>query len=55
MALELLKMNGQLWHLGSQLKSWLDRDEGAAQIDVNQVLKKIEITMDEIRRKAASV
>ena len=53
-AMELLKVNGDLGRLGGLLKLWLSED-GAEGVDIRKVLQKIDSAMDEIRRKAASV
>lgn len=54
-AMELLKVNGDLGRLGGLLKLWLSEGGGADVSDIRSVLQKIDNTMDEIRRKAASV
>lgn len=54
-AMELLKVNGDLGRLGGLLKLWLSEGGGADVSDIRSVLKKIDSVMDEIRRKAASV
>lgn len=54
-ALELLQINGNLGRLGGLLKLWLSEFSGSEVSDIHSVLQKIDSTMDEIRRKAASV
>lgn len=54
-AMELLKVNGDLGRLGGLLKLWLSEGARADVSDIRPVLKKIDSTMDEIRKKAASV
>jgi hypothetical protein len=54
-AMELLKVNGDLGRLGGLLKLWLSEGGNSEVSDIRKVLQKIDSTMDEIRRKAASV
>lgn len=54
-AMELLKLNGDLGRLGGLLKSYLGCEEINGEFNIKEVLIKIDNTMDEIRRKAASV
>ncbi len=54
-AMELLQVNGDLGRLGGLLKLWLSKADSSEVSDIRAVLKKIDSTMDEIRRKAASV
>lgn len=54
-AMELLKVNGDLGRLSGLLKLWLSEGGRYDAADIRDVLQKIESTMDEIRRKAASV
>ena len=54
-AMELLQVNGDLGRLGGLLKLWLKEGGGSYVSDICAVLQKIDSTMDEIRRKAASV
>ena len=54
-AMELLKLNGDLGRLGGLLKLWLSESGDPQVSDIRSVLQKIDSTMDEIRRKAASV
>ncbi|MBN8647531.1 MAG: hypothetical protein J0L55_06205 [Caulobacterales bacterium] len=53
--MELLQVNGDLGRLGGLLKLWLSKADSSEVSDIRAVLKKIDSTMDEIRRKAASV
>ena len=54
-AMELLRVNGDLGRLGGLLKLRLSEGGRYDAADIRDVLKKIDSAMDEIRRKAASV
>lgn len=54
-AMELLQVNGDLGRLGGLLKLLLSEGSSLQVSDIRAVLQKIDSTMDEIRRKAASV
>jgi len=56
-ALELIKVNGDIGRLGGLLKSCLSEKqcEGADALDISSVLKSIEETMDMVRQRAAKL
>lgn len=54
-AMELLKVNGDLGRLGGLLKLLISEKTNVEVSDIRALLEKIDNTMDEIRRKAGSV
>ena len=54
-AMDLLKVNGDLGRLGGVLKLLLSEKASLEVANIRSLLEKIDNTMDEIRRKAGSV
>ncbi|WP_240008349.1 plasmid mobilization protein [Pseudaquidulcibacter saccharophilus] len=54
-AMDLLKINGELGRLGGFLKLLISEKNNVEVSDIHSLLEKIDNTMDEIRRKAGSV